>query len=256
MGAAPVALVTGAGGGLGAEIARALAERGHDLVLNDLEPSGQLEALAEELRARGRRVEIMPQDLAQVAQLPGYVAEVAARMDGLDVLVNNAGVSVLSRGDLLEVSPESFDRCIAVNLRAQFFLTQAVARQMLAAPSPRRRTIVTVTTVAVDHVIGKVLAEYSIAKAGLAHMVQHFAARLAPENIDCFEIRPGMMQTAMTTTSREKYDRLIAEGFVPAGRWGDPAEIGKAVAAMASGEFAYAVGQTIHIDGGMRMKLF
>src|SRR5690606_2011820 len=130
--------------------------------------------------------------------LPDYVAGVAARMGGLDVLVNNAGVSVLSRGDLLEITPESFDRCIAVNLRAQFFLTQTVARHMLAAPSARRRAIVTITTVAVDHVVGRVLAEYSMSKAGLAHMVQHFAARLAPQNIDCFEIRPGMMQTPMT----------------------------------------------------------
>ncbi|SHM43638.1 NAD(P)-dependent dehydrogenase, short-chain alcohol dehydrogenase family [Paracoccus solventivorans] len=256
MGTASVALVTGAGGGLGAAIARALAGRGHDLVLNDLEPSERLEALAAELRALGVRVEIMAQDIAQVAHLPGYVAGVAARMGGLDVLVNNAGVSVLSRGDLLEVTPESFDRCIAVNLRAQFFLTQAVARHMLAAPSARRRAIVTITTVAVDHVVGRVLAEYSMSKAGLAHMVQHFAARLAPQNIDCFEIRPGMMQTPMTSTSREKYDRLIAEGFVPAGRWGELDEIGKVVATMASGEFAYAVGQTIHIDGGMRMKMF
>lgn len=143
-----------------------------------------------------------------------------------------------------------------MDLRAQFFLAQAVARHMLAAPSPRRRTIVMVATVTVDHLIGKVLAEYSIAKAGLAHMVQHFAARLASENIDCYEIRPGMMQTPMTSSSREKYDRLVAEGFVPAGHWGDLAEIGKAAAAMASGEFSYAVGQTIHIDGGMRLKLF
>lgn len=251
-----VALVTGAGGGLGAEIARALAARGHDLVLNDLEATAGLGALAEELRISGRRVEIMVQDIARADELPAYVADVVARMGRLDVLVNNAGVSVLSRGDLLDVSPESFDRCISVNLRAQFFLTQAVARQMLAAPVQRRRTIVTITTVAVDQIIGQVLAEYSIAKAGLAHMVQHFAARLASENISCYEIRPGMMRTAMTSTSREKYDRLIAEGFVPAGRWGELAEIGQAVAVMVSGEFSYAVGQTIHIDGGMRMKLF
>lgn len=249
-------MITGARGGLGGAIALALAKRGHDLVLNDLDMSRDLFALAADLRAFGGRVEIMPQDIGQVQQLPGYVAEVVARMGGLDVLVNNAGVSVLSRGDLLDVTPESFDRCIAVNMRAQFFLTQAVARHMLAAPAARRRTIITVTSVAVDQIIGKVLAEYSISKAGLAHMVQHFAARLAPENIDCFEIRPGMMQTEMTSTSREKYDRLIAEGFVPAGRWGSLDEIGKVIATMASGEFSYAVGQAIHIDGGMRFKTF
>jgi len=126
---------------------------------------------------------------------------------------------------------------------------------MLEVPSSRRRAIVTVTTVAVVHVIGKVLAEYSISKAGLAHMVQHFAARLAPDGIHCYEVRPGMMKTAMTSTSREKYDGLIADGFVP-GRWGELTEIGAAIASMASGDISYAVGQTIHVDGGMRMKLF
>jgi NAD(P)-dependent dehydrogenase (short-subunit alcohol dehydrogenase family) len=103
----------------------------------------------------------------------------------LDCLVNNAGVSVLSRGDILDVGPVSFDRCIGVNLRAQFFLTQATARRMAAqADKGRRRSIITVTSVAVDEIIGSLLAEYSISKAALSLMVKHFAVRLAPLGID------------------------------------------------------------------------
>ncbi len=255
--ARPVALVTGAGGGLGGAIARALAARGFDLVLNDLVVSDGLTALIEAVAAHGARAVPVLADIADDTSRAGFVDAAFATFGRLDCLVNNAGVSVLSRGDILDVSPESFDRCISVNLRAQFFLTQAVARRMLAEPERgKRRSVITVTTVAVDHHVGKVLAEYCIAKAGLAHAHQHFAVRLAPEGIDCYEIRPGMMKTDMTATTREKYDALIASGFVPAGRWGDIAEIGQAAAAMADGALSYAVGQTVHIDGGMRFKVF
>jgi len=251
----PVALVTGAAGGLGVEVARALASCGFDLVVTD-RTAGDLVSLRAELIATGAGVEILGYDLVDD---DGRVAFVEAAFDSfgrLDCLVNNAGVSVMSRGDILDVSPESFDRCIAVNLKAQFFLTQAVARRMIAQGAERRCTIVTVTTVAIDHHVGSVLAEYCISKAGLSHSVQHWATRLAREGIDCYEVRPGMMKTDMTASTREKYDALIASGFVPAGRWGDSAEVSRAVAVLARGELGYATGQTLHIDGGMRFKVF
>ena len=118
----------------------------------------------------------------------------------------------------------------------------------------RRRSIVTGSTVAVEHVVAKVLAEYSIAKSGPPIMVKHFAVRPVGEGIDVYEA--GMMATAMTQSSREKYDALIASGFVPAGRWGDAADVGRVVAALAGGELSYAVGQTIHVDGGISLKAF
>lgn len=255
-----VALITGAAGGLGGAIAQELAAKGFDLVLNDLVENDTLRQLCASLEVAGIRARPVAQDIAKVDQLVAFVDKVHGVFGRLDCLVNNAGVSVLSRGDILDVSPESFDRCIAVNLRAQFFLTQAVARRMLADPAPtqteKRRSIVTLTTVAVEHMIGTVLAEYCISKAGLSHMVKHFAARLVGEGVDCYEIRPGMMSTTMTRSSAAKYQALIESGFVPARRWGELSDVGRAVAALADGCFSYAVGQTISIDGGMALKTF
>jgi NAD(P)-dependent dehydrogenase (short-subunit alcohol dehydrogenase family) len=252
--ARPAALITGAGGGLGGAIARALAAKGFSLVLNDLRESPASTQLCEEVG----NADLVIQDIGAVDELDTFVERVHAIHRRLDCLVNNAGVSVLSRGDILDVTPESFDRCVAINLRAQFFITQRVARRMLRDPLPdrRRRSIVTVSTVAVEHMIGKVLAEYSISKAGLSHMVKHFATRLVTEGIDCYEVRPGMMKSDMTSSSRERYDGLIAAGFVPAHRWGELAEVGRVVANLAEGALSYTVGQTLNIDGGMSLKTF
>ena len=262
----PVALLTGAAGGLGGAIAHALATKGFDLVLSDIVesdwvPEEGVEHNRLEVRALGCQAVPICQYITKIEQHAAFVQRVHAVFGRLDCLVNNAGVSVFSRGDVLDVTPESFDHCIAVNLRAQFFLTQAVARRMLGAPRPdmaggRRRSIITVSTVAVDGIIAKVLAEYSTSKAGLSHAIKHFAVRLVTEGIDCYEIRPGMMKTSMTETSQEKYDALIASGFVPAHRWGELSDIGETIANVADGALRYAVGQTLNIDGGLALKTF
>jgi len=260
-GGRPVAIVTGAGGGLGGAIAHALANSGFDLVLNDLEVTEHLTALCADLASVGARARPLAQDIAREHELAAFVERAHDEFGRLDCLVNNAGVSVLSRGDMLDVTVESFDRCIGVNLRAQFFLTQAFAKRLLrdrgaAAPTPLRPSIITITTVAVDDIVGTVLAEYGIAKAGLSHMIKHFAVRLAPLGIDCYEVRPGMLKTSMTESSRAKYDALIESGFVPARRWGELADVGHTVASLAGGALRYAVGQVISADGGMRLKSF
>lgn len=252
----PVALVTGAAGDLGGAIALELASAGFDLVLSDLEVPPDFAARSHDSERLGASVRQLAYDLTDDVGRSAFVDAAFGAFGQIDCLVNNAGVSVMSRGDILDVTHESFDRCVAVNLRAQFFLTQAIAKRMIATPSRRRRSIVSITTVALEHNVPTLLAEYAIAKAGLSHSVQHWAVRLETEGIDCYEVRPGMMKTDMTATTRDRYDALIASGFVPAGRWGETSEVGRAVATLASGALSYATGQTIHVDGGMRFKAF
>ena len=256
----PVALVTGAGGGLGGGLVRALAGKGFALVLNDLADGETLSALKAELDASGTPCAVVLQDVAKVEEFDAFAGRVFAAHGRLDCLVNNAGVSVMNRADIMEATPESFDRCIAVNLRAPFFLSQAVARRWLAGPKPeagaRRRSIVTISSVSAnDHFVGTAIAEYVISKSALPALVRQFANRLVTEGVDCFEVRPGMMATAMTKAHHARYDKLIAEGYVPARRWGDVNEVGEVVAGLASGLMSFAVGQAICLDGGMMLKV-
>ena len=256
----PVALVTGAAQGLGSVIVQQLANEGFDVIANDLVVDSRLEAVCERARGTGARAVPLACDISKVESLRAYVLEAASTFGTIDCLVNNAAVSVLSRGDILDVSPESFDRNLNVNLRGTFFLTQEVARWMLAnrasAPASKRRSIVTISSVGVEHMVGQQVAEYCIVKTAVAVLTKHFAVRLVTEGIDCYDVRPGMMQTSMTESSRTKYEGLIANGFVPAQRWGQLEEVAATVVSLANGALRYTVGQTIHVDGGMALKPF
>ena len=146
----PVALITGGRRGIGQGIAFALAEAGFDLVINDLGRDADAEATLAGIGERGGRADFIAADLADLAVQPGLVDAAFAAFGRLDCLVNNAGVSVQSRGDLLDVAPESYDRCLNVNLRAPFFLTQRIARRMLEQTLPAGappRSIVSITSV-------------------------------------------------------------------------------------------------------------
>lgn len=256
----PVALVTGTAQGLGSVIVERLAREGFDVVANDLVLDDRLERVCEAARAVGALAMPLAFDISRVEDLGAFTQQAAAAFGSIDCLVNNAAVSVLSRGDLLDVSTESFDRSMGVNLRGTFFLTQQVARWMVAnkasALKSKRRSIITISSVGVEHMVGRQVAEYCLAKSALVVMTKHFAVRLVTEGIDCYDVRPGMMQTSMTESSREKYDGLIANGYVPANRWGQLDEVAATIASLANGALRYSVGQTIHVDGGMALKPF
>jgi NAD(P)-dependent dehydrogenase (short-subunit alcohol dehydrogenase family) len=153
----------------------------------------------------------------------------------------------------LQVTPESYDRLMAINLRGPFFLTQAVARRMVEVKSSSFRSIITVSSsnaefAAIDR------AEYCISKSGLSMMAQLYAARLADHGIGSCEIRPGIIRTQMTAVVKEKYDALIAEGLTPIRRWGEPEDVGKAVAMLATGQLGYSTGEVLHVDGGLAIR--
>lgn len=249
----PAALVTGAGRGIGRACAVALAQRGYDLVVNERSAGEDTAATVAEVEAAGGRAVSVHGDIADLAGHADFLDRAMAAFGRLDCLVNNAGVSVLSRGDLLDASPESFDRCIAVNARGTFFLTQAFAKRLLAAsPGPWHRAIVFVTSSNVE-VISVNRGEYCVSKAAAGMITKLFAVRLAAEGIGVYEVRPGVIRTEMTEPSREKYDRFFAEGGAPIPRWGEALEVGRCVATMAAGDLPYTVGHSVLVDGGLAL---
>lgn len=245
-----VALVTGAGRGIGRAIALALAERGFAVVVNDLAGPADLAQTVGLVEAAGGRVRAVHGDIADIDRHAALVDAAWSAFGPLTCLVNNAGISVAKRDDLLEVSAESFDRLMAVNLRGPFFLTKAVAARMLAEPHAGFRSIVTISSSNVEAASIE-RGEYCISKIGLSMMTRLFALRLAEAGIRVYEVRPGVIRTDMTAVARERYDRLFSEGLAPIRRWGEAADVGAAVATLASGAFAYSTGEVVHVDGGM-----
>jgi len=254
----PAALITGARRGIGRGIAFALAEAGFDLVINDVERDGDAETTLAGIPERGARAAFVGADIADLGSHGHLVDGALGAFGRLDCLVNNAGVSVLSRGDLLDVSVESYDRCLSVNLRAAFFLTQRVARAMLGQPAQDGgppRSIVTITSVNAE-LASINRGEYCISKAGASMLTRLFALRLAAHGIGVYEIRPGIIRTSMTAPVAERYDREIAAGATPIARWGEPEDIGRAVATAATGRLPFSVGQVIWVDGGLGVPRF
>jgi NAD(P)-dependent dehydrogenase (short-subunit alcohol dehydrogenase family) len=249
----PVALVTGGNRGIGAGIVVALARRGFDVVVADLDETAETSRTRAAAEALGARTGFVAGDIADLAQ-HHRIAQAAWSLDGrLDALVNNAGVSVLRRGDVLEMTPESFDRVLGTNLRGTFFLTQAVAKRMLAdAPGQAHRSIVTISS-ANAVIASPDRAEYCFAKTALSMMTKVLAVRLAAAGIMTYEVRPGIIRTDMTKVATAKYDKLIGEGLTPIARWGEPDDIGRTVAALACGDLPFVTGDAIHVDGGLHI---
>jgi NAD(P)-dependent dehydrogenase (short-subunit alcohol dehydrogenase family) len=255
-GAHKVALVTGGSRGIGFGVARALASSGFNVAVNGRREPSDIATVIDELKSLGVDAMYCRADVADLNDHARMLAEIRARWNRLDVLVNNAGVAPDVRADILEASPESFDRLIRINLRGPYFLSQAAARWMVeqrrADPS-FRGTIVNVSSVSAT-VASVNRGDYCISKAGVAMATQLWAARLAEFGIDVYEVRPGVIATDMTSGVKEKYDKLIAEGLTVDKRWGTPADVGSAVAVLARGELPYATGQVLNIDGGMTLQ--
>jgi NAD(P)-dependent dehydrogenase (short-subunit alcohol dehydrogenase family) len=169
-------------------------------------------------------------------------------------LVNNAGISVAKRGDLLEATPESFDLLFRVNLRGPFFLTQKLARRFIERKSDEAyRSIINVSS-ANAYAASTNRGEYCLSKAGISMATKLFATRLGEAGIGVFEIRPGVIRTSMTAVAAADYDRRIAGGLSPMPRWGEGQDVGRAAAALAGGAFAFSTGDAIHVDGGLHIQ--
>lgn len=247
------AIVTAAAWGIGQSIAWALAERGFQLVLTATD-SSDLAATRDGVEARGAGCVALS---CNVADLSARASLLAAATDAFGIpacLVNNAGADPRP-ADLLEVVPESFDRVIAVNLRGTFFLTQAMARLMLAEPPDDRfRSIITLSS-ANAAAASADRAGYCLADSALGMMTALFALRLAEAGIHAYEVRTGFIETpAMNGVSDGRDGAVHTDGDIaPIDRFGRPREVADAVATLASGGLPFATGETIRVDGGLHI---
>ncbi|MEM8959738.1 MAG: 3-ketoacyl-ACP reductase [Pseudomonadota bacterium] len=257
MNRAPVALVTGAGRGIGRATALALAQKGFSVALNGLVADHELEAAIEAVSATGAKAVAAPFDVADLSAYDAALGAVETALGPLTTLVNNAGVGVLQRGDPLEVREESWDRCLKVNAKAQFFLTQSFARLLLARSRDPARThsIINVTSsnataVAVPR------AEYCASKAAASMVSKTWAVRLGAEGIAVYDVQPGLIATDMTAPVIDDYAARAEAGLTVLPRVGQPEEIGAIIAALATGQLPYTTGQVISADGGLLIPRF
>ena len=245
-----VALVTGGTRGIGLGIARALAADGWRLALCGVRPPDEVREL---LASFDGRAEYWQADVGSQDDRARLADAIAARHGAVNALVNNAGRAPRVRADILEATEESFEELVRINLQGPYFLTQAIAKQMVerrASNASFSGAVVFVTSVSAE-MASVMRGEYCVSKAGLAMAVRLFAVRLAPAGIPVYEVRPGIIATDMTAAVREMYDARIAGGLVPEGRWGQPEDVGRTVAALLRGDAPYATGSVIHVDGGL-----
>jgi len=243
------ALITGGTRGIGLGIARALARDGWSLALSGLRPRDEVAGVLEELAQAGASAEYWPADVGSGVDRARLLQSVVGKFGTLDALVNNAGRAPRVRADVLDATEESFVEVMGTNLQGPYFLTQAAARLLIEKKSPAS-AIVFITSVSAEMATVN-RGDYCVSKAGLAMAVKLFALRLAEHGIPVYEVRPGIISTDMTARVREMYDRRIAGGLIPESRWGQPEDVGRAVAALLRGDVRYATGTTINVDGGL-----
>lgn len=247
----PVALVTGSSRGIGRGIAIELGRLGWQVVINYAGNAAAAEEAVQLVTEAGGSATAIQASVADGDDRQRLVAESVAWGGSLDLLVNNAGIAPSVRADILEADESSFDQLIDVNLKGPYFLTQIAARQMLTQED--RGQIVNVSSISA-YTASVNRGDYCITKAGIGMATKLFAARLADDGIRVYEVRPGVIATDMTGPVKAKYDALIEDGLSPIRRWGTPEDIGRAVAAIARGDFPFSTGEVLNVDGGFHLQ--
>lgn len=247
------AIITGASRGIGEAIANRLYNDGYRLVIF---ARSETTSLIEKHGWDSQRVLCVQGDIADPQHRAALVTQTVERFGRIDVLVNNAGVAPKVRNDLLEMTEESFDFVVGINVKANLMLTQLVAKQMIhqAPIHGRKGTIVNISSCSA-YATSPNRGEYCVSKAGVAMLTQLFAHRLAAEEIPVFEIRPGIIATDMTAGVTEKYNTLIFEqDLLPIARWGQPEDVADGVSLLCDNRLRYATGEVLNIDGGFHIQ--
>ncbi|TAL65066.1 MAG: 3-ketoacyl-ACP reductase [Bacteroidetes bacterium] len=252
----PVAVITGASRGIGRSVAIALATEGFDIaaIARSVDSEG-MEILGPEVEKRGAQFFPIGLDISCTGCQKEVVSNILERYGRIDFLVNNAGVAPLERNDLIDMTEESYDRVMNINLKGPVFFAQKISKEMIWLKQQMvdyRPVIVFITSVSSVRPSTN-RTEYCISKAGLSMSSSIFADRLSREGILVYEVRPGIIDTDMTAKVKDKYDKLICEGLVPQKRWGMPLDIGKAVASIARGDWNFSTGMVFEISGGLNI---
>ncbi len=253
----PVAVITGASRGIGRAITVSLASSGFDIaaIARSLDSDG-MEHLGQDVEKLNVSFFPIGLDISCTACHKEVVSNILERYGRIDFLVNNAGVAPLQRNDLLNLTEDSYDRVMNINLKGPVFFAQKIAREMIWLKDQIENynpAIVFLSSVSAA-MSSTTRAEYCISKAGLSMASMVFADRLSENGIIVYEVRPGVIQTDMTARVKDKFDKLIAEGFVPQKRWGMPEDVGRAVASLARGDWKFSTGAVFEISGGLSIR--
>lgn len=242
-----VAVITGGTRGIGKAIAEQLLIKGCTVIVT---ARGENDETAEMEKRYDGRFFFVPCDISDSDEINNLVRFVEVNFGKLDLLVNNAGVAPKERKDILDITAEDFDYVMDINLKGTFFVTQRFAELLTKNEKSRIVNISSMSayTASVNR------GEYCISKAGISMITKLFASRLAEHGVSVIEIRPGIIETDMTSKVKEKYEELIAEGITPIKRMGHPLDIAKCVVSIAEGNFDFCTGTVIDCDGGFNVR--
>lgn len=251
------ALVTGSSRGIGLAAAEALAKAGFAIAINSPLDDDELQSAVARIEALGVPCVPAPFDVTDLAAHDRALAQIESAIGPLTTLVNNAGVGVMSRGDMLDVTEDSFDRCMAVNTKAVFFLSQAFARRLVGRARSEALFYAIVNVTSANAVaVAAPRSEYCASKAAAAMISKTLAVRLGPENIAVYDVQPGLIATEMTAPVIAQYEDRAKEGLTLFPRVGQPEEVGEVIASLAAGKLPYTTGQAISADAGMLVPRF
>lgn len=236
-----IAAVTGSTRGIGYAIGRSLEKTGYQVFFSG--------AASEKMEGVSHYVKC---DISSAEDRRAFCETIMSKFGRIDLLVNNAGVAPLQRLDVLETTPESFERLIRINLEGTFFMCQEFANRMIKQGGQDCR-IINIASVS-SYTSSVARGEYCVSKAGVSMITQLFAHRLAEYGIGVFEVRPGIILTDMTAGVKDKYEKLIEDGLTPIKRFGTPDDVADCVLAIVGGYLDFATGQVLNADGGFHLR--